>query len=119
MDSVLSNFSTLHHLFFILCKLLKEGNPSAQTQSQNSSDVADTSQFSSQGGFLKQPVFESSHSDGGGYSSIVSSAWWNKFSCLLSQAAWPSILKCLDGGKAFTDYTLSQVRILLAIIGNT
>ncbi|XP_042048025.1 uncharacterized protein LOC121794091 isoform X1 [Salvia splendens] len=118
LDSVLSNFSTLHHLFFILCKLLKEGNPSAQTQSQNTSDVADTSQFSSQGGFLKQPVFESSHSDGGGYSSIVSSAWWNKFSCLLSQAAWPSILKCLDGGKAFTDYTLSQmtcIRILEVI----
>ncbi|KAH6773277.1 P-loop containing nucleoside triphosphate hydrolases superfamily protein [Perilla frutescens var. hirtella] len=118
LDSVLSNFSTLHHLFFILCKLLKEGNPSTQTKSQNLSDVTGISQFSLQGGFLKQPVFESSPTDGDGHLSIISSPWWKRFSCLLSQAAWPSILKCLDGGKAFTDYTVSQmtcIRILEVI----
>lgn len=108
LDSVLLNFQTLHHLFFILCKLLKEGNSSTQTKV----DVTDISKISSHGGFLKQPVFDSSPTDAGRHSSIVSSILWKKFSCLLSQAAWPSILKCLDGGKTFIDYTVSQVTIL-------
>lgn len=109
MDSVLLNFQTLHHLFFILCKLLKEGNSSTPT----TVDVTDISKISSHGGFLKQPVFDSSPTDGGQRSSIISSILWKKFSCLLSQFAWPSILKCLDGGKAFLDYTVSQVYITL------
>lgn len=113
LDSVQSNFSTLHHLFFILCKVLKDGNPSAWTKSQNLSDVADFSQVSLQGGFLKQPLFESSPAGGDGQLSIISSTWWKKFSGLLSQAAWPAILKCLDGGKAFTGYTVSQVLVML------
>lgn len=115
LDSVQSNFSTLHHLFFILCKVFKEGNPSAWTKSQSLSDVTDISQVSLQGGFLKQPVFESSPADGDGQLSIISSTWWKKFSGLLSQAAWPPILKSLDGGKTFTDYTVSQVLIMLVL----
>ncbi|KAL6576205.1 hypothetical protein OROHE_000676 [Orobanche hederae] len=47
LDSVLSNFQTLHHLFFILCKLLKEGNSSAQSI-QKIPDVTDASRFSMQ-----------------------------------------------------------------------
>ncbi|KAL8043652.1 hypothetical protein ABFX02_09G128046 [Erythranthe guttata] len=109
LDSVLLNFQTLHHLFFILCKLLKEGNASAQNTPQNPSDVADVLKVSLQGGFLKQPVFDSSPTDGDRHSSIVSSTLWKQFSCLLSQVAWPSILKCLDGCKTFTDYTVSQM----------
>ncbi|KAL8458916.1 hypothetical protein ACS0TY_036417 [Phlomoides rotata] len=105
LDSVLLNFQTLHHLFFILCKLLKEGNSSTQT----TADVTDISKISSHGGFLKQPVFDSSPTDSGRHSSTVSSALWKKFSFLLSQVAWPSILKCLVGGKPFVDYTVSQM----------
>lgn len=115
MDSVLLNFQTLHHLFFILCKLLKEGNSSTQTIAQNLPDVTDISKFSLQGGFLKQPVFDSSPTDGDRRSTLVSSTLWKKFSCLLSQVAWPSIVKCLDGGKTFTDYTVSQVFITLLL----
>ncbi|KAL3632175.1 hypothetical protein CASFOL_025159 [Castilleja foliolosa] len=114
LDSAMSNFQTLHHLFFILCKLLKEGNLSAQTTS-NTSDVTDVSKFSAQGGFLKQPVLDYSPTDADRQLSIVSSTIWKKFSFLLSQVAWISILKCLDGGKTFTDYTISQmtcIRIL-------
>ncbi|KAG8380280.1 hypothetical protein BUALT_Bualt07G0176900 [Buddleja alternifolia] len=109
LDSVLLNFQTLHHLFFVLCKLLKEGNSSIQTIPQNQSDVSEFSKLSLQGGFLKQPVFDSSPVDVDEHSSIVSSTLWKKFGCLLSQLAWPSILKCLDGGKTFTDYTVSQM----------
>ncbi|GFP79207.1 helicase sen1 [Phtheirospermum japonicum] len=108
LDSALSNFQTLHHLFFILCKLLKEGNLSAQT-TPSASDVTDVSKFSTQGGFLKQPVLDSSPTDGNRNLSIVSSTIWKKFSFLLSQVAWTSIMKCLDGGKTFTDYTVSQM----------
>ncbi|XP_011072782.1 uncharacterized protein LOC105157939 isoform X1 [Sesamum indicum] len=108
LDSVLLNFQALHHLFFILCKLLKEGNSSAQTVSQDPSNVSDISKFYLQGGFLKQPVFDSSPSDGD-CSSFVSLTLWKKFSSSLSEIAWPSILKCLDGGKTFTDYTVSQM----------
>ncbi|KAK6129452.1 hypothetical protein DH2020_036810 [Rehmannia glutinosa] len=108
LDSVLTNFQTLHHLFFILCKLLKEGNSSAQTI-QNPSDVTEMSKLSMQGGFLKQPVLDSSPTDGDQHLSIVSSTMWKKFSCLLSQVSWPSIMKCLDGGKTFTNHTVSQM----------
>ncbi|CAA0829521.1 P-loop containing nucleoside triphosphate hydrolases superfamily protein [Striga hermonthica] len=108
LDSVLSNFQTLHHLFFILCKLLKEGNSSSQTM-QKSSGVTEASRFSEQGGFLVQPILDSSHTDGDTHFSIVTSETWKKFSCLLSQVAWRSILKCLDGGKPFTDYSVSQM----------
>ncbi|KAL0354365.1 UNVERIFIED_CONTAM: hypothetical protein Sradi_3883400 [Sesamum radiatum] len=108
LDSVLLNFQALHHLFFILCKLLKEGNSSAQTVSQDPSNVSDISKFYLQGGFLKQPVFDSSPTDGD-CSSFVSLTLWKKFSSSLSEIAWPSILKCLDGGKTFTDYTVSQM----------
>ncbi|KAL6496859.1 hypothetical protein OROGR_028788 [Orobanche gracilis] len=108
LDSVLSNFQTLHHLFFILCKLLKEGNSSAQSI-QKMPDVTDTSRFSMQGGFLLQPALDSSTTDVDRHMLTVRSTIWNKFSCLLSQFAWHSILKCLDGGKRFTEYAVSQM----------
>ncbi|KAL3835347.1 hypothetical protein ACJIZ3_010083 [Penstemon smallii] len=109
LNSVLSNFRSLHHIFFVMCKLLKEGNSSGSTGSQNLLDVSNASKFSSQGGFLKQSVVDSSPTDCDGHSSTVSSTLWKNFCCLLSQVAWPSILKCLDGGKPFTDYTVSQM----------
>ncbi|XP_073146696.1 uncharacterized protein [Henckelia pumila] len=109
LDTVLLNFQTLHHLFFILSKLLKEGNSSVQAVSQNLSAVSDASKLSMQGGFLKQPLLHSSTADCDEYPSILSSTLWEQFTSLLSQVAWPAIVKCLDGGKTFIDHTASQM----------
>ncbi|XP_073271318.1 uncharacterized protein [Primulina huaijiensis] len=109
LDTVLLNFQTLHHLFFILSKLLKEGNSSVQTVSQNLSAVSDVSKISMPGGFLKQPLLDSLTTDCDEYPSIVCSTLWKKFIRLLSQVAWPAIVKCLDGGKTFIDHTASQM----------
>ncbi|KAL2539106.1 P-loop containing nucleoside triphosphate hydrolase superfamily protein [Abeliophyllum distichum] len=109
LDSVLLNFQTLHHFFFVLCKLLKEGNPCTETGSQKLSEASGGAKFSSQGGFLKQPVFDSSPTKVPGHSSTVSSTSWEKFSCLLSEIAWPSIQNCLAKGKTFIDYKVSQM----------
>ncbi|XP_051129452.1 uncharacterized protein LOC127250300 isoform X2 [Andrographis paniculata] len=117
LDSVLSNFSTLHHLFFILYKVLREGNSSVLSTCQNPLDVSDLSKTSMQGGFFRQPVFDCSSADGNQNFETVTLTLWEKFCCLLSQVAWPSILRCLDGGKTFTCYTVSQmtcIRILEA-----
>lgn len=65
--------------------------------------------FSNQGGFLRQPVFDSLANNTDGHSPSVDSKSWETFSCLLSVIAWPSILKCLVEGKAFIDYKISQV----------
>ncbi|KZV27524.1 hypothetical protein F511_04575 [Dorcoceras hygrometricum] len=109
LDIVLLNFHTLHHLFFILSKLLKEGISSVQTSSQKLSAVSDVSKLSMQGGFLKQSFLDSSTTDCDEYPPILGPTLWKKFTCLLSQAAWPAILKCLDGGKTFIDHTASQM----------
>ncbi|XP_022889351.1 uncharacterized protein LOC111404723 isoform X2 [Olea europaea var. sylvestris] len=109
LDSVLLNFPTLHHFFFVLCKLLKEGNLCIETGSQKLSEASDVAKFSSQGGFLKQPVFDSSPTNVHGHSSTVSSTSWDTFSCLLAEIAWPSIQKCLAKGKTFIDSKVSQM----------
>lgn len=106
LDTVLLKFQTLHHLFFVLSKLLKEGNSSVRTVSQNLSAV---SKVSMQGGFLKLPLLDSSTTDCDEYPSILSSTLWKKFTCFLSQVAWPAIMKCLDGGKTFIHHTASQM----------
>lgn len=111
LDAVLLNFQTLHHFFFVLCKLIKEGNSSTKPITGNSAGVLDDSQFSSQGGFLRQPVF---HPKGDNLnSSVVSSTVWEKFCCLISEIGWPSVVKCLAKGKAFKDHKISQVKDLV------
>ncbi|KAL3511525.1 hypothetical protein ACH5RR_024242 [Cinchona calisaya] len=107
LDSVLLNFQTLHHLFFVLCKLIKEGNSSTEPIAGSSPGVINVSQFSSQGGFLRQPVFNSKMDNLN--SSVVSSTVWEKFCLLVSEMAWPSVLKCLAKGKAFKDHKISQM----------
>lgn len=111
LDAVLLNFQTLHHFFFILCKLLKEGVPNLAVLND-----LNVSKFSSQGGFLLQPVFDSLPANVHNvYSSGVDSKTWEKFSLILSELAWPSVRKCLLEGKAFIDYKISQmacVRVL-------
>ncbi|KAK1434263.1 hypothetical protein QVD17_11183 [Tagetes erecta] len=109
LDSVLQTFQSLHHFFFVLYKLIKEGVPSGQSNDHSSL------QFSSQGGFLQHPTFESINTNIDGNSSKLDSTLGEKFSCLVSEVAWPAFCICLSEGKAFINYKISQmtcVRIL-------
>lgn len=74
-----------------------------------SSDHLSVSKFSSQGGFLRQPVFDSLHVNVNRHSSDVNLKLCNEFCYILSETAWPSIQRCLIEGKAFIDYSISQV----------
>ncbi|KAJ8535753.1 hypothetical protein K7X08_034154 [Anisodus acutangulus] len=109
LDCVLSEFQTLHHLFFVLCKLLKEGNSCTQPLVRKSSEDSSISKFSSQGGFLKQPVLQTQTEHMDAHKSVVSSILWGKFCCLLSEVAWISVQKCLAAGKVFIGQKLSQM----------
>lgn len=106
LDSVLENFQMLHHFFFVLCKLMKEGYPSTTSTGGNSSEILNMSQFSSQGGFLRQPAFDIGVDN---LQTVVSLRIWEKFCCLISETAWSSVEKCLEKGKAFIDHKISQV----------
>ncbi|KAK9066129.1 hypothetical protein SSX86_013450 [Deinandra increscens subsp. villosa] len=103
LDSVLRTFQSVHHFFFVLCKLLKEGARSCQ-----SNDPSNL-KFSSQGGFLQQLTFESMTTNIDKNSSKFDSTHWKKFSCLVSEVAWPSFCICLSEGKTFIDYKISQM----------
>jgi senataxin len=94
--SVLADFHTFHHLFFVTCKLLKEvaqKPPVAQP---------------SEGGFLRQP-----------YSSLLASppehavdvTNWEKFCTLLSATLWPFISTCLREGKELISTKQCQVNL--------
>lgn len=116
LDSVLSKFQALHHFFFILRKLFEEGPLPNSDLPENSPDHLKITKFSSQGGFLRQPVFDSSDVSVG-HSSNVDLKLWEKFQYFLSEIIWPSVRKCLLEGKMFIDYSLCQV-ILQALLGN-
>ncbi|XP_016902852.2 uncharacterized protein LOC103500612 isoform X2 [Cucumis melo] len=108
MDSILVKFQNLHHLFFILRKLV-EGDSLHSALPENLSNHTDVTNTSSQGGFLRQPVFDASMLNFGKQSSKVNSKLLQQFSCLLSNAAWPSILRLLVEGKGFLDYSYCQM----------
>ncbi|KAK6911188.1 DNA2/NAM7 helicase-like, C-terminal [Dillenia turbinata] len=113
LESVLSNFQTLHHFFFVLSKLLKEGISCNQILHGNPWD--DGTNFSSQGGFLWQPVFDSVYRKASEASFSVDVRYLEAFCFLVSKTAWPAIKKCLLEGKAFVDHKISQmtcVRVL-------
>ncbi|KAI9084552.1 hypothetical protein K1719_033540 [Acacia pycnantha] len=115
LDSVLLKFQTLHHFWFLLFKLLKEGDLPATEQPENKERILKVPTFSSQGGFLKQPDFDSLPVDIDKHVSDIDLETKEKFSYLLSEMAWPIICRYLDKGKEFIDYNLCQmtcVRIL-------
>jgi hypothetical protein len=109
LDSVLEKFQILQHFFFVLRKLLEEGDLSALRFTGNSSDNLNITSFSSQGGFLRQPVFDSLLVNVNDHSSNVDLKAQEKFIYLLSETAWPSIRRCLVEGKAFIDHSFCQV----------
>ncbi|KAG5237987.1 P-loop containing nucleoside triphosphate hydrolases superfamily [Salix suchowensis] len=115
LDSVVSKFQTLQHFFFVLCKLIKEGDLHKTDFPENSSDDSKIRKYSSHGGFLTHPVFDSPSASIDGHSLIVELKLQDKFRYLLSSIAWPTIQMLLVEGKAFIDYSLCQmtcVRVL-------
>ncbi|XVE91125.1 hypothetical protein DITRI_Ditri20bG0129600 [Diplodiscus trichospermus] len=114
LDSVLLKFQALHHFFFVLCKLLKEEHLPNSDLAENSSNSSNV-KYSSQGGFLKQPIFDALPANTGGNYLNVDLELRENFFYSLSEIAWPALCKCLVEGKAFIDCSLCQmtcVRVL-------
>ncbi|KAK2371693.1 P-loop containing nucleoside triphosphate hydrolase superfamily protein [Trifolium repens] len=109
LDTVLLKFHTSHHFWFLLCKLLKDEGvlgPELPGRTHFDSRVP---QFSSQGGFLMQPAFDSLPVDIDKHVIDVELQIKEKFSCLLSEMAWPVFCRCLVKGKEFIDYNFCQM----------
>ncbi|KAL5699448.1 hypothetical protein ACHQM5_030351 [Ranunculus cassubicifolius] len=104
LDSVLSNFHKLHHFFFVLGKLLKEMATPLTSQNE-----VNGTKFSSQGGFLRQPVFNASIIDLTDSQSMLDPKSLERFSHSLSELSWPSLVKCLAEGKRFINNKSSQM----------
>lgn len=107
IDSRATNFDNLHHLFFIVRKLLKEVLTSNQISAKEDSKSAN---YLFEGGFLYQPCFDNLPDGPNGNSgTIVDLKSWEKFSLYLSAVIWPSIAKCLEDGKVLINSKACQV----------
>ncbi|KAH9621750.1 hypothetical protein KSS87_008585 [Heliosperma pusillum] len=114
LDSVIVNFQGLHHFYFVLCKIFKEGFLSSTHQPAELSNELNL-KFASQGGFLRQTTFDSLDVNDVKQVLKTDKKSWESFSSELARAAWPPVKKCLHKGKAFVDYRISQmtcVRVL-------
>ncbi|XP_019707473.1 uncharacterized protein [Elaeis guineensis] len=114
-DSFLGNFHDLHHLFFVMRKLLKEV---VTSQKSPISQDLNSAKFVSEGGFLRQPCSDYLSVRPGNSSIFVGTKSWEKFCYFLSATIWPSILKCLEEGKKLINSKNCQmtcVRLLEAL----
>ena len=59
VDTVVLKFQTLQHFFFVLRKLLDERESPTTHIPEKSSGNVGLKKFSADGGFLRQPVFDS------------------------------------------------------------
>lgn len=103
-------FQTQHHFWFLLCKLLKEDVLPENAQSDLRVPV-----FSSEGGFLKLPAFDSLPVDIDKHASDDDLKTREKFKYLLSEMAWPIVSRWVVKGKEFIDYNLCQVYSCLVL----
>ncbi|XP_042418637.1 uncharacterized protein LOC122006984 isoform X2 [Zingiber officinale] len=115
-DSLVENFHNLHHLFFIIRKLLKEV---VTTNLISFKEDFKSENHAFHGGFLHQPCFEDLPDTSDGNSgTIVDMKSWEKFCCSLSAVVWPSIVKCLKNGKELINSKscqMTSVRLLEAL----
>ncbi|KAL5065976.1 hypothetical protein RYX36_027713 [Vicia faba] len=109
LDSVLLKFHTLHHFWFLLCKLLKDEGLLGPELVGNRHGDSSLPKFSSQGGFLKQPAFDSLPVDIDKHVINVELKIKETFSHLLSEMAWPVFCRCLVKGKEFINYNFCQM----------
>uniref|UniRef100_A0ACD5XU29 Uncharacterized protein n=1 Tax=Avena sativa TaxID=4498 RepID=A0ACD5XU29_AVESA len=97
-QSLLADFHSLHHLFFVVCKLVKEDiaqQPSVQQPAKPS-----------EGGFLRQPFSNLPITPSVHAVDIIS---WEKFSTLLSATLWPFISTCLRKGEELINTKQCQI----------
>uniref|UniRef100_M8BTR5 Helicase SEN1 n=1 Tax=Aegilops tauschii TaxID=37682 RepID=M8BTR5_AEGTA len=87
-QSLLADFHSLHHLFFVICKLIKEDIAQQPSIPQPAKP--------SEGGFLRQPFSNVPITPPEHAVDIIS---WEKFSTLLSATLWPLISTCLIKGE--------------------
>ncbi|XP_020580564.1 uncharacterized protein LOC110024757 isoform X2 [Phalaenopsis equestris] len=107
---IMDSFHSLHHLFFVSGKLLKELVSSPNKAPPNSQDYLNCITPSSQGGFLPQTFI--GHSPASPFDcqpNQVDIKSWEKFSCLLSAIMWSPVLKCLVEGKELINNTKCQM----------
>lgn len=105
-------FQSLQHFLFLLRKLLKEGNLAVSESGLKLLTDASVAKYSSQGGFLHQPLFEPLLPNAGSPSSDMDGHLQEKFSFNLSNAVWPSLQKVLVDGKTYIDCSSCQVLVL-------
>lgn len=108
LDNVIMKFQTLQHFFFVLRKLLEQGELPIDTSGKLGNNVNMT-KFSADGGFLRQSIFDSIPESDGQRSIEIDVKLQENFFQLLSKTAWPSIRRCLMEGKAFIDCGICQV----------
>jgi senataxin len=99
-QSLLADFHSLHHLFFVICKLVKEDiaqQPSVQQPTKPS-----------EGGFLRQPFSNLPVAPSVHAVDIIS---WEKFSTLLSVTLWPFVSTCLRKGEELINTKQCQVHL--------
>ena len=111
LDTVILKFHTLQHFFFVLRKLLEKGELPIIDLSEKLGNNVNMTKLSTDGGFLRQPIFDSLPTSDGQRSIEIDAKLQEKFFQLLSKTAWPSIRRCLMEGKAFIDYGICQVLV--------
>lgn len=112
-------FHALHHFWFLLCKLLKDEGAFGPELLESRHGDSSVPKFSSQGGFLKQPAFDSLPVDIDKHVINIELKIKETFSRLLSEMAWPVFCRCLVKGKEFIDYNFCQVLccLLFSVVG--
>ncbi|KAG8049768.1 hypothetical protein GUJ93_ZPchr0009g1168 [Zizania palustris] len=96
--SVSADFHRLHHLFFVICKLLKDVVAQQPSAAQPANPI--------EGGFLRQSFSNVSVNPPEHSIDIIS---WEKFSTLLSAALWPFISTCLRKGQDLINTKQCQI----------
>ncbi|VAI34004.1 unnamed protein product [Triticum turgidum subsp. durum] len=97
-QSLLADFHSLHHLFFVIFKLVKEDIAQQPSIPQPAKP--------SEGGFLRQPFSNVPITPPEHAVDIIS---WEKFSTLLSATLWPLISTCLIKGEELINTKQCQI----------
>jgi hypothetical protein len=104
VDPISQSFSTLHHIFFVTRKLLKEVVNPDQSSPGLHKGVSPTLRPLTEGGFIRQPGFSyPSSQPPQSMASLVDMQSWEKFCYLLSTTLWAFIVKCLEKGGRIYD----------------